>query len=286
MGLTVGNGTQDDYAKLVVTAGGAGLSGGGSPGIEFLKEVAGQVQTDVEQSAAVADAQAVDLWLEVDPAARTVTPSYSIKSGGVAGPVTELPAEPIPAGWLNGSTGLALGIISTSVGGHPFPATWDLFEATPVQGPGTPPAQPPPVPGLTGQAPGPGIAQPVAPSVAHGPKSVVIATRQISVRGGVAQLRLSCPRAGPRCVGDLQLETVSRVAVRAGSTRRRIVVGRARYRIAAGSSATVPVKLSSQGRRLLARSRAMRVVISVTVRGTAHPSARRTITLRAPRPPR
>jgi hypothetical protein len=274
MGLTIGNGTQDDYAKLVVTA------GGGTPGIEFTKEVGGQAN-GAEQPAAVVNAQAVDLWLEVDPAAGTVTPSYSIKSGGVAGPVTVLPAEPIPAGWLTGSTGLALGIISTSVDGHPFPATWDLFEAAPVQRPGSP-GQPPPVAGLDAQAPGPTITGPGPPPVAPRPNAAGVSTRLVTVRDGIAALRLSCPRRGPRCVGTLVVETTSKFSLRAATVRRRVVVGRVRYSIAAGRSALARLRLSSQARRLFARSRSrtMRVVAYLTPRGAAHPAAGRIVTLR------
>jgi hypothetical protein len=277
MGLTIGNGTQNDYAKLVVTA------GGGTPGIEFLKEVGG-VPEAVGEPAAVVGAQAVDLWLKVDPAAGTVTPSYSIKSGGVAGPVTALPAEAIPAGWLAGSTGLALGIISTSVGGQPFPATWDLFEAAPVQGPG-PPGQPPPVGGLDAQTPGPTTAGPLTPPVASRPNAAALSTRLVSVRNGIAALRLSCPRRGPRCVGTLVVETASKFSVQAAAVKRRVVVSRVRYSIAAGRSALARLRLSSQGRRLLSRSRggSMRVVVSVIPRGAARPAARRTVTLRAVR---
>jgi len=40
-------------------------------------------------------------------------------------------AEPVPAAWLSGTSGLAVGLISTSAGAAPtFPATWDLIEIT------------------------------------------------------------------------------------------------------------------------------------------------------------
>jgi len=63
--------------------------------------------------------------------------------------------------------------------------------------------------------------------------------------------------------------------------REQIEIPRRRVRLAL----LVRVRLSSQGRRLLARSRSrtMRVVVSVVPRGAARPAARRTVTLRAVR---
>ena len=75
----------------------------------------------------------VDLYLRIDPDAATVQPRYAVTAGGVTGPLTDLGgSEPVPSGWFTGSTGLAIGIISTSSGpGAPFPATWDFIEAVP-----------------------------------------------------------------------------------------------------------------------------------------------------------
>jgi hypothetical protein len=67
-----------------------------------------------------------------------VQPSYAVINNGVSGPVTNVGTPlAIPSAWLGGtSTGLAVGIISTSAGPAPeFPATWDLIEVTPDAGP-------------------------------------------------------------------------------------------------------------------------------------------------------
>lgn len=76
---------------------------------------------------------AVDLYLTVDPDAATVEPSYTVTIDGVSGPRTELGGpEPAPPGWFDGTSALAVGIISTSAGpGVEFAATWDLIEAVP-----------------------------------------------------------------------------------------------------------------------------------------------------------
>jgi N-acetylneuraminic acid mutarotase len=139
---------------------------------------------------------------------------------------------------------------------------------------------PPPIAGLEPPPPGPTLTPPFASAGAPARRAGVISMRRVTVRSGVVQLQLSCARAGSRCVGGVQIETTATVALRAGSSRRRVVLGRARYSIAAARSAVVRIKLSSLGRRLLARSRTVRTVVSVTPRGAARPSARRSITLR------
>src|SRR4029450_3704046 len=60
-------------------------------------------------------------------------PSSPAPNSGVRGPVTNVGGPvAIPSAWLGGtSTGLGVGIISTSAGPAPeFPATWDLIEVT------------------------------------------------------------------------------------------------------------------------------------------------------------
>ena len=130
MGLFVGNGDQDNYVKLTTYA------NGGAGGIQFAKELAGTQSSVRKATEPMPGPEAVDLYLTVDPAAKTVEPSYSvIGSGGVAGPRKALGGPtPVSAGWFGGATGLAVGILSTSSGPGPeFPATWDLLEVMPAQ---------------------------------------------------------------------------------------------------------------------------------------------------------
>ncbi|NIU19832.1 MAG: hypothetical protein GWN79_12350, partial [Actinobacteria bacterium] len=75
---------------------------------------------------AVATADAIELHLLVDPAAGTVRARYRVTIGGVTGPLTDLGAAPSPS-WLNGASVLAAGILSSSLGAAPFPATWDFL---------------------------------------------------------------------------------------------------------------------------------------------------------------
>ncbi len=128
MGLTIGRGDQDNYIKLVTNA------NGGDGGIQFAAEIQGAF--DGEQiSADILGSDYVDLYLTVDPAASSVVASYAITMDGVPSPRT-MAGQPttIPADWLSDTTnGPAIGVISTSNGADPFPASWgfvDVYEGT------------------------------------------------------------------------------------------------------------------------------------------------------------
>lgn len=75
--------------------------------------------------------QAVDLYLTIDPAALTVQASYAITTTSGVGPriLLGMPTS-IAAEWLQGSTALAVGTISTTRGAPTFSATWDLIAVT------------------------------------------------------------------------------------------------------------------------------------------------------------
>jgi N-acetylneuraminic acid mutarotase len=129
MGLMVGTGGQDDYVKIVADA------NGGGGGIRFLKEVGGTVSNERISGVAMPGPDYVDLYLEVDPAAATVQPRYTVTTGCTTtcqtGPITDLGAPvAIPSSWVSGTTGLAAGIIATSRGAPEFPATWEFIEVT------------------------------------------------------------------------------------------------------------------------------------------------------------
>jgi hypothetical protein len=127
MGMYVGTGDQDNYLKLVVTA------NGGSPGVQLVKEVAGQDTVDPVAPVTLPGPDAVDLYLTIDPSTGATQASYRLTTDGVRGPlVTFDSTQTVPSQWLTSTTqGLAVGVIATSAGGPPFPATWSVLEATP-----------------------------------------------------------------------------------------------------------------------------------------------------------
>jgi hypothetical protein len=70
----------------------------------------------------------VDLFLAVNPATRTVQPSFQLRNGTTTGPRTNLGAAlTLTTAWFDRAA-LATGVIATSGGGTAFPATWDMFE--------------------------------------------------------------------------------------------------------------------------------------------------------------
>jgi hypothetical protein len=126
LGLYIGTGDQDNYAKVVLTA------NGGSPGVQFVEEVGGAPVADPVAPLLLPGPDFVDLYLTVDPAASTVLVSYRVTTNGITDPLVTLgSAHSIPASWCTSATpGLAIGIIATSAGGPTFPATWSILEAT------------------------------------------------------------------------------------------------------------------------------------------------------------
>ncbi|MGB3681952.1 MAG: malectin domain-containing carbohydrate-binding protein [Rubrobacteraceae bacterium] len=126
MGLFIGNGDQDNYVRLAAHA------NGGKGSIDLTGEMNGSANKSVRYPVGLPGPEAVDLFLTVDPAAGAVQASYSVTTDGVTGPRTKLGSpKAVPAGWLDGTNALAVGIISTSNGGPAFSATWDSIEVIP-----------------------------------------------------------------------------------------------------------------------------------------------------------
>ncbi|TFH23626.1 MAG: hypothetical protein E4H03_05725, partial [Myxococcales bacterium] len=126
MGLFLGNGDQDNYVKLVTSA------NGGGGGVQFAIETGGSFTSVAQPSVPMPGPDHVDLFLEVDPAASTVTAYYQTTTGGTPATLTHVGStQPIPSACITSTSfGLAVGILSTSTGGTPFPASWDFFEVT------------------------------------------------------------------------------------------------------------------------------------------------------------
>ncbi|OED39661.1 hypothetical protein AB833_14800 [Chromatiales bacterium (ex Bugula neritina AB1)] len=128
MGIYMGTGDQDNYLKLVVN------SKGPEGGLQYAREVAGAFNGQQNVTASIYSAEAIDLIIEVDPGSALATGFYQLTHNGQAGEVAPVgPALTFPAEWLNNPTSLAVGIISTSIGAEPFPATWDSISVKPLE---------------------------------------------------------------------------------------------------------------------------------------------------------
>ncbi len=125
-----------------------------------------------------------------------------------------------------------------------------------------------------------------------GPAIRILSPRARLTRAGVARIRLSCPADGVRrCAGALTLKTVRRFGPKAlrdpaGTSRRRqVVLGTRSFRIAAGRTAVVKVRLSRRNRTMVKRLRRVRVNTTAIARDRAgnRTIARKVLTLLGPR---
>ncbi|RBP29787.1 putative Ig domain-containing protein [Oceanihabitans sediminis] len=126
-GISLGNGDQDNYLKLVLMNGTSNADT--VQGLQVLMEDNGVVTHDTAYDIpGILNAGSVNLYFSVDPAANTAQPFYSIDDGqtlNVLGAPITLPLSFLDA---TDNIGLAIGMISTSRGATPFTATWDYFE--------------------------------------------------------------------------------------------------------------------------------------------------------------
>ncbi len=102
-------------------------------------------------------------------------------------------------------------------------------------------------------------------------------------RGGRSAVTVSCPASAEEgCVGSVTLNTASRVVVPAAKAKRRVLrLGRARFRLQAGTKGTLRIKVSRKGRKVLRTKGKLRVKATiVTGRGSSAARAGRFYTLR------
>jgi RTX calcium-binding nonapeptide repeat (4 copies) len=141
----------------------------------------------------------------------------------------------------------------------------------------------PPAPG-GGEAPVP--PQPEAPKVKISDNPVTVSS------GGKAPVKVTCPgTAAGGCEGEVVIEFYEESGAAPKATlarrggRRRVRVGRKRFRIAPGKSRKVPVKLNRRGGKTVRRRGRARARITVTTRDKAGDTtvSTRTITIKAER---
>jgi glucose/arabinose dehydrogenase len=127
IGLVLGTGTQDNYVKVELVA------NNGSPGVRSVREVGGVITTSSVTPLALPGPDAVELYLEVDPATSAVQAAIRIVTNGVDGPRQTIGSPlAVPATWLDGHAGVAVGLVGTSPAGAALSGTWDMLEAVPM----------------------------------------------------------------------------------------------------------------------------------------------------------
>ncbi|NHN60177.1 MULTISPECIES: malectin domain-containing carbohydrate-binding protein [Halorussus] len=132
-GVQFGLGDQDNYVKLV--AGAQDADGDPNGGVQFLKEVDGQVgnadSVVVSEPDVFGSGQTIDLYLDVYPSNDTVVASYAIDDGNRT---FFDQTFAMPESWYADDTrGLAVGLISTANGASStFSASWDRLTVTEI----------------------------------------------------------------------------------------------------------------------------------------------------------
>ena len=88
-------------------------------------------------------------------------------------------------------------------------------------------------------------------------------------------------RADQASSGLISAKTVGRFTLTGKGRRRRVMVGRVSFKLAAGTPKTVLLKLSAPARKLLTRQRTLKAQITITLTNAAHRRSvsRRTLTL-------
>jgi len=113
-GLFVGTGDQDNYLKLVVS----------KDAVSLALEVDGAFSEIASAPLGVADPDSVDLYLELDPATHEGRGRFVVTEGGQQ--EAEVPVgapTALPEAWFDAP--VAVGILSTSANGTPYPASWN-----------------------------------------------------------------------------------------------------------------------------------------------------------------
>ncbi len=117
LGLFIGDGTQSNYLKFVLTAGGS---------LQALQEINDIPQTPL--TASVSASQDIVMFFQVDASSGSVTLQYAIDGGSVQTLGTITTQGSILAAIKNSSTPLAVGLIGTSnAAGQEVEGTWDYL---------------------------------------------------------------------------------------------------------------------------------------------------------------
>jgi CSLREA domain-containing protein len=138
--------------------------------------------------------------------------------------------------------------------------------------------------GAPGPGPGSGSTSggssggPLPPGAAADTLGPRVTLGRMTSRRGVLTVRVGCPAGeADGCAGRLTIRTSRAVAAR---KKRRVTLGRARFRVSAGRTAGVRVRLSKKSLRLVRRIHRLRVTVSAAARDRAGNTGSRSRTYR------
>ncbi|WP_375437481.1 malectin domain-containing carbohydrate-binding protein, partial [uncultured Hymenobacter sp.] len=123
-GIYLGNGDQDNYLKLAITA------NGGVGGLEVVYENAGvPVVTNFPLPGGIPNST-LDFYFAVSPATGTVQPKYAVNGGALANLGNPIQVGGALLAALQNGKAYAVGVTATSRGASTFTASWDFLYVT------------------------------------------------------------------------------------------------------------------------------------------------------------
>lgn len=105
-----------------------------------------------------------------------------------------------------------------------------------------------------------------------------IRSSSLRVKANRLGLSVACPAGPTSCRGTAVVKTTKKVKL--GSKRKTVTVVKADYVVQAGKRKTVSLKLTSDGRSLVRRTRSVKVKVELRPRGSKTAAATKTVTLR------
>jgi hypothetical protein len=118
---------------------------------------------------------------------------------------------------------------------------------------------------------------PPAPKTGPAPAGRVTSTSLVA-KGAKLPLRIGCSAGSLDCAGTVQLRTRTKVKLGTRAARRIDLARALRYQVSRGTSKTITVNLSSDGKKLLRRRRVYKV--TVTLKAATGAAVNRNLTLR------
>jgi large repetitive protein len=123
-GIFIGTGDQSNYLKITLNA------NGGSGGIQVVTENADVPSSTQFSITGGIPASSLDLYLSVNPTTGTIQPKYASDGGSIISVGSPIQVSGALLSALNSGSAIAIGVISTSINGSPFTATWDYINIT------------------------------------------------------------------------------------------------------------------------------------------------------------